>query len=559
VSTLAGSGAAGSSNGVGVQASFNTPLDVAISRSGTFAVASERGGSRIRFIDLFTSQVTTLAGSGNFTSADGQGTLASFSGPEGVAISPDDLFALVVEWSAPTSRLRHIVIATGVVTTLAGSSTGYADGVGTMAKFNSPSGVVFSPDGAYALITDQANYRVRRLDLSTAAVTTLAGSTQGYADGIGTNAQFYGISHLAVDPTGSYALICERNNHRVRRLDIATSRVLTLAGSGMGGFQDGVGTNAILYLPTGVSIDPTGTYALIADLLNQRIRRVVIATAEVTTLAGTGTLLAVNGLGAQASFFAPCALKIAVSGVFALVAEAGSHRIRRIDLSSLPCSSGFYCPAGSSSPTANACPAGFYCVAGSSNGTLLPCTLGSYCPSSSNASNACPAGSFCANPSSIEACLPGAYCPARSTATLPCAAGSFCSTPVIQSPCSGGFYCGAGSSTPTQYACAIGTYCPSGSVNATACARGSYCPLPSLQIACPAGSACNTTGMIDVASAVPCPPMTFSAAGSSACSACAADAYSLGSASTCVSCGACAGTRTLILFRCCERCHSYQP
>ncbi len=371
---------AGSTNGIGPLATLNLPCGVAISRSGIFAVTTDRSGHRVRIIDLVTLQVSTLAGSGNSAFADGQGTDASFSAPEGIVISPDDSFALVVEGIATTShRVRRIVIATGVVTTLAGNGSGFADGVGTLAKFNEPRGIALSPDGSYALITDRLNYRVRRLDMASRAVTSVAGSTLGFADGAGTNAQFNTMLHLAVDRTGSYALICDADNHRIRRLDLASLQVTTLAGSGSIGFQDGVGTSATFSRPRGVSIDPSGLYALISDGDNHRIRRIVIATARVTTLAGTGASSAVDGMGAQATFGFPVAISIDVSGSFALVADALNNRIRRIALSSPPCDIGFYCPAGSSSPTQASCGAGQFCAAVTGLSAPTLCAPGYFC------------------------------------------------------------------------------------------------------------------------------------------------------------------------------------
>jgi DNA-binding beta-propeller fold protein YncE len=237
---------------------------------------------------------------------------------------------------------------------------------GFLTKFNEPRGIALSPDGTYALITDHLNYRVRRLDMVSNAVTTVAGLTQGFADGTGTNAKFSQFMfQLAIDPTGTYALIADLLNHRIRRLAIASTQVTTLAGSGATGFQDGVGTNAIFNRPRGVSIDPTGAYALILDGDNHRIRRILIATSQVTTLAGTGAASAVDGAGAQATFSYPHAISIGVDGTFALVADAGNNRIRRIALTSAPCNAGFYCPAGSSSPTQVPCAAGYFCASGS--------------------------------------------------------------------------------------------------------------------------------------------------------------------------------------------------
>jgi DNA-binding beta-propeller fold protein YncE len=457
VSTLAGSGAAGSDNGAGTQASFKWPVSVTISHSGTFALVAEQNGLRVRFIDLVTSQVTTLAGSGNNAFADGVGTLASFTYLQGIAISRTDSFALVADNS---HRVRHIVIATGVVTTLTGNGTaGSVDGVGTLATFNEPRGIALSPDGSYALITDRLNYRVRRLDMASKAVTTVAGSTDGFADGTGTNAKFRGwMFHIAIDPAGSYALICDLTNYRIRRLDIASSQVSTLAGSGAISFQDGIGTNAIFNLPNGVSIDPSGTFALVVDYGNQRIRRIVVATAQVTTLAGTGALSAVNGAGAQATFNLPYAIDIDASGTFALVADGGNHRIRRIALSSPPCSAGFYCPAASSSAT------------------QVACSISTMCPPASGSPQPCAAGMFC-NATGMSVgipCTAGFYCPPMSNSTQgsgPCPAGYYCLPRQDRLSCGAGTFSSSGQSICSD--CSAGMFQKyAGQSNCITCARG---------------------------------------------------------------------------------------
>jgi DNA-binding beta-propeller fold protein YncE len=500
VSTLAGSGAAESSNGIGSRASINAPKDVALSRSGTFAVATEAVGHRVRLIDLATSQVTTLAGSGNNQFVDGTGTQASFSAPEGIAISPDGSFTIVVEGSTTSShRVRHIMIATGVVTTLAGNGAGYSDGVGTFAKFNQPRGIALSPDGTYALITDELNFRVRRLDIASNTVTTVAGSSQGFSDGLGTNAKFYLMFQLAIDPTGSFAVICDHANHRIRRLDIVSLQVTTLAGSGAVGFRDGDGISAMFDVPAGVAIDPTGVYVLIADWNNHRVRRIVFASAQVTTLAGTGTPSTIDGAGAQATFGAPHAISIDVSGTFALVADARNNRIRRIALTSPPCNAGFFCPMGSSSPTQAACPIATYCPADSFTGAPHTCNVGSYCSSTGL------------------------------TAPIPCPPGYACVSAGLSNftvSCSAGYYCPSGSSSATQVPCPAGFYCPPGAANGTAfpCSAGKYCPAASSAL--DQGGPC-TAGFYCLAGAdrVSCAAGTFSASGQTVCTDCSAGTF----------------------------------
>jgi hypothetical protein len=169
---------------VSTLASFNgQPKSVAISQNGTFALLATDGsdGQCVRFIDLASAKSRVLAGSGIRGSADGQGTSASFSDISDLAISNDDSFAVV----ADRGVIRHIVIATSIVTTLAGgASKGSADGVGTMATFYFRGlGIALAPSGTYALISQWSfngalgpTYRIRRLDMTTKNVTTVSGT-----------------------------------------------------------------------------------------------------------------------------------------------------------------------------------------------------------------------------------------------------------------------------------------------------------------------------------------------------------------------------------------------
>lgn len=420
VSSLAGNGNPGSSDGIGTLASFQDPVAIAISHSGAFALIGDRANHKIRRLNIATAQVTTLAGSGTAAFADNTGTLSSFNRPENIAFSLDDSYAMVAD--GLNNRIRRIDIATGVVTTLVGgNSAGAVDAVGTLAALSAPRGVALAPDGSFLLITDEQNFRVRRLDMATRAVTTLAGSSSGFADGIGTNARFGGVFSVVIDPTGAFALVSDFGNQRVRRLDVSSAQVSTLAGSTQS-FADGIGTNAFFNGPHSMVIDPTGQFALISDFQNNRIRRIVLSSARVTTFSGTGSPSSTDGLGALALFNNPVALAVDSNWTFALVSDLGSHRIRLVALTS-PCAAGFYCPSGSSSATQIACNAsGFYCPAGSSSPTQAKCAVGYFC--ASGGSSAMPAA---------------------------------CNV--------SGFHCPSGSSSPTQMPCAAGFACPAGSFN----------------------------------------------------------------------------------------------
>nr|WP_254615922.1 hypothetical protein [Cupriavidus basilensis] len=168
-STLAGSTTSGSADGTGTAASFFVPSSVAADTSGNLYVA-DSGNAKIRKITP-AGVVTTLAGSGIEGFSNGAATAASFFAPYGVAV---DAAGNVYVADMNNHAIRKIT-PSGTVTTLAGTgSMGSADGTGTAASFFAPRGVAVDGIGN-VFVADTSNSKIRKITPA-GVVTKLAGS-----------------------------------------------------------------------------------------------------------------------------------------------------------------------------------------------------------------------------------------------------------------------------------------------------------------------------------------------------------------------------------------------
>jgi serine/threonine-protein kinase len=265
VSTFAGSGSQGSSDGTGTSASFSYPIGIAVDVSGNVYV-TDAGNNLIRKITS-AGVVSTLAGSGSIGSTDGTGTAASFNDPNGVAV---DGSGNVYVADMNNNLIRKITSA-GVVSTFAGSvSAGFADGTGIAASFKNPFGIAI--DGVGNLyVGDFGNSLIRKIT-PTGVVSTFAGSgSQGSSDGKGTAARFFLPAGVSVDGSGNVYVADEANN-LIRKITPA-GLVSILAGSGSQGSADGTGIAASFKNPFGIAVDGSGN-VYVADTDNNRIRKI---------------------------------------------------------------------------------------------------------------------------------------------------------------------------------------------------------------------------------------------------------------------------------------------
>lgn len=294
--------------------------------------------------------VSTFAGSA--------GGVDSFNRPYGITTDGTNLY-VADTWN---NTIRKIVISTGAVSTLAGSGlTGGDDGIGAEASFNDP--VAITTDGTNLYVADSRNYTIRKIVIATGAVTTLAGTAgaMGSEDGTGAAARF--SVHYGITTDGTNLYVADSNNYTIRKIVIATGVVTTLAGTAqVRGNFDGTGAAAIFFFPEGITTDGTNLY--VKDTVNDTIRKIVIdtgtvttfadstgagittdgtslyvagdsiqkidlATGAVTTLAGTdGVYGSMDGVGSAASFYNP--FSITTDGFDLFVTDTYNNTIRKI-------------------------------------------------------------------------------------------------------------------------------------------------------------------------------------------------------------------------------------
>jgi DNA-binding beta-propeller fold protein YncE len=324
VSTIAGS-EEGFADGIGRNAKFYGPVGIASDAAGNLYV-TDFGNHRIRKITP-AGEVSTFAGSEKGF-ADGIGGDARFNLPTGIASdAADNLYVTDIG----NHRIRKITPA-GKVSTLAGSEEGFADGIGSAAQFRSPTGIASDAVGNL-YVTDTFNHRIRKITPA-GEVTTLAGSEEGFADGIGSDARFNLPSGIAIDAAG-HLYMADGGNHRIRKLVFVTGHPYTVMVStvadNVGGFPDGfesVAKREKIFDPSGIASDAAGNL-YVAEAYGQRIRKITPA-GEVSTLAG-GERGFADGVGSDARFNQPSGIAIGVAGNL-YVADFGGHRIRKIEI-----------------------------------------------------------------------------------------------------------------------------------------------------------------------------------------------------------------------------------
>ncbi|MBU2009857.1 MAG: hypothetical protein KJ624_08505 [Chloroflexi bacterium] len=332
IATFAGGGALSlGDGGPATAAQLNSPRCPALG-SGYLYIA-EQVGNRVSRVDLVTGTISTFAGTGvgGFSGDGAPATAAKLNSPRGLALDSGNLYIS----DSGNNRVRRVDLATGTISTFAGTGAAGFSGDGgpaTAAQLNNPMGVTFAP--GYLYIADSSNHRIRKVDLATGTITTFAGTGVGSFSGDGgpaTAAQLSTPRFLAVDSRNLYV---SDASLRVRRVDLATGTIFTFAGTGASGFSGdgGPAAAAQLNLPLGLAVDSANLY--IVDCNNNRVRRVDLATGTISTFAGSGasSFAGDGGPATAAQLKTPFGVAVDPANQYLYIADTGNNRLRQVDL-----------------------------------------------------------------------------------------------------------------------------------------------------------------------------------------------------------------------------------
>jgi hypothetical protein len=313
--------------GDGLHGEVNGPVNMART-GGTYRMTTGPDGS-VYFTDLGGNRigkispdqiVSTVAGDGVSGNCDGPALKAQIGNPQGIVVTNDGIIYF-------SDGLNHKIrkIENGMVTTFAGPAgyeSGDVDGVGQQARFYTPVGMALAPDGSL-YVADANNHKIKKITPA-GVVTTIAGSTKGFADGPALLAKFVFPLDMVVLDDGTL-VVTDPHDHKIRK--ISPAGVVSTFVGGVEGYADGMGTSAKINGPTGITLAPNGTIYF-SDRQNQRIRK-ISPSGLVTTIAGNGEYAFLDGPALQAKFYFPEGLLYLNDVIY--VCDYGSNRIRKIE------------------------------------------------------------------------------------------------------------------------------------------------------------------------------------------------------------------------------------
>jgi RHS repeat-associated protein len=308
ITTVAGSGYDGYSgdNGPAISAGLNYPLGASIDSSGNLYIADD-ANNRIREVNAATGKIITVAGNGTagYAGDGAAATNAKLHNPAGTAIDSSGNIYIADELN---NAIRKVTVSSGIITTVAGNGTQGSGGDGgpaTNANLYHPLGVALDSSGNL-YIADASNNRIQEVTSTTGIITTIAGTTSGGYSGDGglaVNAKLCSPSSVALDSQNNI-YIADSCNNRVRKITASSGIITTVAGSSGSGYSGdgGPATSATMFWPTAVAVDASsniyileGRTSAAPNPANCGLREVLAA--NNSTGYGAGNIYTIGGNG----------------------------------------------------------------------------------------------------------------------------------------------------------------------------------------------------------------------------------------------------------------------
>ncbi len=345
----------GNRNGSVSSALFGRPYDMVMTASRQYIYVADN--NKIRRVTRSTGEVAQVIGSSVDNYREGDDDPTHYVGPvrfstiQGITVNSGGNRLYVVDrWN---NRIRGInldatlpysflISGAGNINATGTTVNGYQEGtkcegqlstgVSGCAYFQAPSGIVIDPTNTYLYVTDTGNNRIRRVRISDGQTSLVAGSgVAGYANGTGAAAKFNRPFGITIDSTGTNLYVADSNNHAIRKIVVATGAVTTVAGSGSAGYREAIGTQAVFSFPEYVKMGSDGLL-YVTDTGSMRIRLVNPATGLTKLVAGSGQRGFLNGTRVAAEFNNPKGLVADVTGNSIYLADTWNDMIRKIDI-----------------------------------------------------------------------------------------------------------------------------------------------------------------------------------------------------------------------------------
>jgi DNA-binding beta-propeller fold protein YncE len=335
ITTFAGTGTAGfgGDGGPAARALLNGPFDLGFDKAGNLYF-SDTFNHRIRRVDAKSGLIATIAGCGEagYSGDGGPATRARLNEPYGIALDDRGNLYLADRHNHCVRR----VDPEGIITTFAGTAkAGYSGDGGPAAQAGmvEPNGLAFDPAQARLFIADVADHRVRVVDLAAGTIATVAGTGAAEHGGDGGPAaasRIHGARAVKVAADGA-VYILERQGSTLRRVDPRTGIITTIAGTGGRGYagDGGPALAALFDAPKEFALDPGGN-PLVVDTENHAIRRIDLLSGLVATIAGGRRGGGGDGGPAEmAGLDRPHGVAVGPDGAI-VIGDTNNHRIRRL-------------------------------------------------------------------------------------------------------------------------------------------------------------------------------------------------------------------------------------